>query len=211
MLITFELNGTQTTLDVPGSMRVIDLLREQCGLTGPKEGCGTGECGACSVWIDGRTKLSCLMVAAQINGHKVTTIEGMGTAKAPHPLQSAFARKGAVQCGYCTPGMIMTGAELLRDTPHPNREQIKEAISGNLCRCTGYQKIVEAFEDASFHTAQNKNRSTADPEHSVPAAASCCSHGERCATQSCREEDTWQNDDHRGQVSMEHAAQENKK
>ncbi len=157
MRITFELNGTPTTVDVPGSMRVIDLLREHCGLTGPKEGCGTGECGACSVWIDGRTKLSCLMLAAQINGHRVTTIEGMGTVEAPHPLQSAFARKGAIQCGYCTPGMIMTGAELLRDTPHPNREQIKEAISGNLCRCTGYQKIIEAFEDASFQGSQTRH------------------------------------------------------
>ena len=174
MLITFELNGIQTTLDVPGSMRVIDLLREQCGLTGPKEGCGTGECGACSVWIDGRTKLSCLMVAAQIHGHSVTTIEGMGTAEHPHPLQTAFARKGAVQCGYCTPGMIMTGAELLRTTPNPNRDQIKEAISGNLCRCTGYQKIVEAFEDASFHVTQNKKRHTAD---------SCCNQGNPCGTQ----------------------------
>ena len=159
MLITFELNGTQTTLDVPGDMRVIDLLREHCGLTGPKEGCGTGECGACSVWVDGRTKLSCLMMAAQIHGHSVTTIEGMGTEEHPHPLQSAFARKGAVQCGYCTPGMIMTGAEILRTNAHPNREQIREAISGNLCRCTGYQKIIEAFEDASFQSTQDEGSS----------------------------------------------------
>ncbi len=149
MNIKFELNGKQVQFSVDGSMRALDLLRENCGITGPKEGCGSGECGACAVWIDGVTKLSCLMLAAQLHGRKVTTIEGLATDDVPHPLQQSFAEKGAVQCGYCTPGMIMTAAELLENEKMPDREMIRKAISGNICRCTGYHKIVDAVEDAA--------------------------------------------------------------
>lgn len=149
MNIEFELNGQPVKLSADGSMCALDLLRENCGITGPKEGCGSGECGACAVWIDGVTKLSCLMLAAQLHGRKVTTIEGLATDNVPHPLQQSFAEKGAVQCGYCTPGMIMTAAELLKNEKMPDREMIRKAISGNICRCTGYHKIVDAVEDAA--------------------------------------------------------------
>lgn len=149
MNIKFELNGEPVQFSVDGSMRALDLLREHCGITGPKEGCGSGECGACAVWIDGVTKLSCLMLAAQLHGRKITTIEGLATEDDPHPLQISFAEKGAVQCGYCTPGMIMTAAELLENEKTPDREMIRKAISGNICRCTGYHKIVDAVEDAA--------------------------------------------------------------
>ncbi|ACN16858.1 CoxS [Desulforapulum autotrophicum HRM2] len=148
MQLNFELNGQPVTLFVDGAMRALDLLRERCGITGPKEGCGSGECGACAIWIDGVTKLSCLMLAAQLQGRTVTTIEGLAKDE-PHPLQQFFVKKGAVQCGYCTPGMIMTAAELLTHEKMPDREMIRNAISGNICRCTGYHKIVDAVEDAA--------------------------------------------------------------
>lgn len=148
MQLNFELNGQPVMLSVDGAMRALDLLRERCGVTGPKEGCGSGECGACAIWIDGVTKLSCLMLAAQLQGRRVTTIEGLAKDE-PHPLQQSFVKKGAVQCGYCTPGMIMTAAELLTHEKMPDREMIRNAISGNICRCTGYHKIVDAVEDAA--------------------------------------------------------------
>lgn len=156
MQIEFQLNGEPVRLTADGSMGALDLLREQCGVTGPKEGCGSGECGACAVWIDGVTKLSCLMLAAQLHGRKVTTIEGLAQ-DAPHPLQQSFADKGAVQCGYCTPGMIMTAAELLEHEDTPDRGTIRKAISGNICRCTGYHKIVDAVEDAARTLGEKKS------------------------------------------------------
>jgi aerobic-type carbon monoxide dehydrogenase small subunit (CoxS/CutS family) len=128
---------------------VIDLLREDLGLTGAKEGCGSGECGACTILIDGETHLSCLMLSAQLEGRSVQTIEGIAQGDELHPVQKSFVEHGAVQCGYCTPGMILTSLHLLKQTPSPSRDEIRRAISGNLCRCTGYQKIVDAVERVS--------------------------------------------------------------
>jgi carbon-monoxide dehydrogenase small subunit len=150
MLIKLQLNGRAIEQQADSGMRAIDFLREKCNITGPKEGCGSGECGACAIWIDGTTKLSCLMLAAQLHGHKVTTVEGLGdNTQNPHPVQQGFAEKGAVQCGFCTPGMVMTAAGLLRENPEPNRDAIRHALSGNLCRCTGYHKIVDGVEEAA--------------------------------------------------------------
>jgi carbon-monoxide dehydrogenase small subunit len=148
MNLTFTLNDKTVTLETDPDRRVVDLLREDLGLTGTKEGCGAGECGACTIWVDGQTRLACLMLAAQIEGRAVTTIEGFGLItpdkKKYHPVQEAFVQAGAVQCGFCTPGMILTMADFIKTHPEPDEPQLRKAISGNLCRCTGYQKIIEA-------------------------------------------------------------------
>ena len=149
MLIRFTLNGKKTQVDCAPDRRVVDILREDFGLTGTKEGCGSGECGACTILVDDQNRLSCLMLAAQLEGRTITTIEGLAGESRPHPIQEAFAKHGAVQCGYCTPGMVLAASALLRRNPDPTREQIREALSGNLCRCTGYQKIVDAVESAA--------------------------------------------------------------
>ena len=149
MLIRFTLNGKKTQVDCASDRRVVDILREDFGLTGTKEGCGSGECGACTILVDDKNRLSCLMLAAQLEGRTITTIEGLAGESRPHPIQEAFAKHGAVQCGYCTPGMVLAASALLRRNPDPTREQIREALSGNLCRCTGYQKIVDAVESAA--------------------------------------------------------------
>ena len=129
--------------------RVIDLLREDLHLTGTKEGCGSGECGACTILVDGVSKLSCLILAAQLEGRSITTIEGLAQGSKLHPVQRAFVAKGAVQCGFCSPGMVMSAVDLLQRNPLPGRREIRQAISGNLCRCTGYQKIIDAVQSAS--------------------------------------------------------------
>jgi carbon-monoxide dehydrogenase small subunit len=144
MIIHFSINGRDTELDVRGDERAVDLLRERLGMTGTKEGCGTGECGACAILVDGRARLSCLTLAAQLDGQDLTTVEGLGSPEAPHALQQSFAEHGAVQCGFCTPGMVVAAADLLARDPHPDREAIREALSGNLCRCTGYTRILDA-------------------------------------------------------------------
>ncbi len=144
MIIHFRLNGQSTELEVRGDERVVDLLRERLHLTGTKEGCGSGECGACAVLVNGRARLSCLMLAAQLDGQDLTTIEGLGSPEALHPLQRAFAEHGAVQCGFCTPGMIVAATDLLARNPQPSREDIRAGLSGNLCRCTGYTRILDA-------------------------------------------------------------------
>ncbi|MFO7597241.1 MAG: (2Fe-2S)-binding protein [Desulfocurvibacter africanus] len=149
MTIRFVLNGKPVEVDAPADRRVVDLLREDLGLIGTKEGCGGGECGACSILVDGVTRLSCLMLAAQLQGREITTVEGLGTAEAPHPIQTALAEHGAVQCGFCTPGMAVTAAAFLAGNPSPDRQAIREGLSGNLCRCTGYQKIIDAVESAA--------------------------------------------------------------
>ena len=149
MLIRFTLNGKKIQADCASDRRVVDILREDFGLTGTKEGCGSGECGACTILVDDENRLSCLMLAAQLEGRTITTIEGLAGESRPHPIQEAFAKHGAVQCGYCTPGMVLAASALLRRNPDPTREQIREALSGNLCRCTGYQKIVDAVESAA--------------------------------------------------------------
>jgi aerobic carbon-monoxide dehydrogenase small subunit len=149
MNIEFILNGKKTRIDVAADRRVVDILREDFGLTGTKESCGTGECGACTILVDGESRLSCLMLAVQLQDRDITTIEGLAGEGRPHPLQEAFIAHGAVQCGFCTPGMILTSAALLKQNRSPDRREIREALSGNLCRCTGYQKIVDAVAAAA--------------------------------------------------------------
>ena len=144
MILSFVLNGRETRLKTEPDRRAVDLLREDLGLLGTKEGCGAGDCGACSILLDGRLVLSCLLLAAQLEGREVLTVEGLGTPETPHPIQEAFAALGAVQCGFCTPGMILATAALLRKNPRPTREEARQALSGNLCRCTGYARIVDA-------------------------------------------------------------------
>jgi carbon-monoxide dehydrogenase small subunit len=154
--IAFRLNGASVRLVVEPGKRALDVLREDCGLTAAKEGCGTGECGACAVLVDGTAKLSCLMLAAQLEGRDVTTADGLGTPEAPHPLQAAFASQGAVQCGYCAPGMTIAAADLLARDPAPDREAVRLGLSGNLCRCTGYVKIVDAVMAAAAVLREEK-------------------------------------------------------
>lgn len=144
--ISFVLNGKAHQLETDSDRRVVDLLREDLGLTGTKEACGSGECGACTILVDGESRLSCLMRVGQLDERTVTTIEGLADEGGLHPLQQAFVEAGAVQCGFCTPGMILGAIDLLRRHPRPGREEIREGLSGNLCRCTGYQKIVDAVE-----------------------------------------------------------------
>jgi aerobic-type carbon monoxide dehydrogenase small subunit (CoxS/CutS family) len=133
---------------------VIDLLRETLGLTGSKEPCGSGECGGCTILVDGESRLSCLMLAGQLQGRSVVTIEGVSRGERLHPLQQAFVDAGAVQCGFCTPGMVLASLDLLKRNPQPTRAEIREGLSGNLCRCTGYQKIVDAVEAVSRGKAE---------------------------------------------------------
>jgi CO/xanthine dehydrogenase Mo-binding subunit/aerobic-type carbon monoxide dehydrogenase small subunit (CoxS/CutS family) len=150
MEIKFQLNGTRITVDVPPTQPLLDTLRQDLGLTGTKQGCDhEGECGACTVLVDGKAVRSCLTPTAKVLGLDVLTVEGLGTDEHPHPLQKAFIEKGAVQCGYCIPGMLLAGKALLDKNPRPNRQEIQEALSGNICRCTGYGRIIEAVELAA--------------------------------------------------------------
>ena len=149
MLIKFKVNGKYVEVEVPSHWTLLRLLREKLGLTGTKEGCGIGECGACTVLLDGIPVHACLLLAPKVDGRNVQTIEGIGSREALHPLQQSFIDHGAVQCGFCTPGMLISAKALLEKNPRPTQEEIKEAISGNLCRCTGYHQIVEAIEAAS--------------------------------------------------------------
>jgi aerobic-type carbon monoxide dehydrogenase small subunit (CoxS/CutS family) len=149
MNISVTVNGREYTREVDGFRTLARFLREDLGLTGTKEGCEMGECGACTVLLDGRTVNSCLVLAAEADGATVETIEGEATDAGLSAIQEAFARHFAVQCGYCTGGMIMSVRRLLQDNPHPTVEEIREGIEGNLCRCTGYQQIIEAVLDVS--------------------------------------------------------------
>lgn len=149
MILRFNLNGRDIDLDCPPDRRVIDLLREDLGLTGAKESCGAGECGACTILVDGESRLACLMLAAQLDGRRVTTIEGLTPEQGLHPIQKAFVESGGVQCGFCTPGMILASVDLLSRNPQPSREEIRHGLSGNLCRCTGYQMIVDSVAQAA--------------------------------------------------------------
>ena len=144
--VTLTVNGASHTVAVPPMKRLLDVLREDLLLTGTKEGCGEGECGACSVMLDGHLVNSCLVPIKQADGSQIETIESSNL----HPIQQAFAETGAAQCGICTPGMILAAHELLNHTPHPTREQIREGLAGNICRCTGYQKIFDAVELVSI-------------------------------------------------------------
>ena len=142
-------NGEPVEVLVQPYVTLLDALREDLGLTGPKEGCGTGDCGACTVHVDGKVVASCLMLAMQARGRKVRTIEGLGGVDTLHPLQDAFVRHGVPQCGFCIPGVLMAAAALLEENPRPSEEQIRYGIAGNLCRCTGYTKMVTAISEAA--------------------------------------------------------------
>ena len=149
MEISFILNNKKVTIDVTPSMRLLDVIREELHLTGTKEGCGEGECGACTVLVNGEPYNSCLTPAANVIGKEVMTIEGFRETKAYRVIADAFADQGGSQCGFCTPGMILASYAVLKKNPHPNEEEIREALSGNLCRCTGYNSIVNAVMLAS--------------------------------------------------------------
>lgn len=147
--LTLNINGKEVTLKVGPKERLIDTLREQLNLTGTKEGCSIGECGACTVILNGEAVSSCLILTGQIGGSEVLTIEGLEVAGKLDPLQKAFIDYQAVQCGFCTPGMLMSAKALLLKNPHPSREEIKTTLEGNLCRCTGYEQIIQAIESVA--------------------------------------------------------------
>jgi aerobic-type carbon monoxide dehydrogenase small subunit (CoxS/CutS family) len=151
--IRFTLNGEQTDVSFAPYKTLLELLREDLGHTGTKHGCELGECGACAVLVEGQPVLSCLLLALDCDGKSVLTVEGLATDGKLHPLQDAFADLGAAQCGYCTPAILVTAKALLDQNPRPSRDQIREALSGNLCRCTGYQQIFEAVEAAMIKIA----------------------------------------------------------
>ena len=147
--VAFTINDEHEELEIESHKTLLEVLRENLGLTGTKEGCGLGACGACTVLIEGSPALSCLTLALEAQNKHITTIEGLMTGDEPDPIQSSFVEHGAIQCGFCTPGMIMSVKALLGQNPRPARKEINEAISGNLCRCTGYKKIVDAVESLS--------------------------------------------------------------
>lgn len=149
MKVTFTINGEERSLDVDASQRLLDVIRQDLDLTGAKEGCGKGECGACTVIMDDKPVASCLILAPQADGAEIETIENLASGDELHPLQKSFIKNGAVQCGFCIPGVIMTAKKLLEIDDSPDREEIRRALAGNICRCTGYQKIVDAVEEAA--------------------------------------------------------------
>ena len=149
LIIELTINGKKRKVETTTSTRLLDLIRDDLHLTGTKEGCGKGECGACTVIMNGELVASCLVLAPQADGAVITTIEGVGDDKCLDLVQEAFIETGAVQCGFCTPGMILAAKKLLEENPHPTEEEIKRGISGNLCRCTGYQKIIDAIKLAA--------------------------------------------------------------
>jgi aerobic carbon-monoxide dehydrogenase small subunit len=148
-IIRLKVNGEPLEAAVSQNQTLVQFLREDLGLTGTKHGCGLGDCGACTVILDGKAVNSCLVLAVQANGCEVLTIEGLAENGKLHPIQQAFVDKGAIQCGFCTPGMILSAKALLEEKPNPTELEIRTALSGNLCRCTGYQKIVEAIDEAA--------------------------------------------------------------
>ena len=158
-MIELTINGMKRKVETTHSTRLLDLLRDDLHLTGTKEGCGKGECGACTVIINGELVASCLILAPQADGAVITTIEGIGDNECLDPIQEAFVETGAVQCGFCTPGMILSAKKLLEENALPSEEEIKRGISGNLCRCTGYQKIFDAIKLAGekLSTINSKN------------------------------------------------------
>ncbi len=148
--ISFVLNGEPIEMEIDPHLTLLQLLRDELELTGTKEGCGMGECGACTVLLDGKSVNSCIFPAMEADGKKVTTIEGLADAQGKlHPIQKAFIENGAIQCGFCTPGMVLSAKALLDENPKPTEEEIRTGIAGNLCRCTGYLQIVQAIKAAS--------------------------------------------------------------
>jgi carbon-monoxide dehydrogenase small subunit len=153
VVLTLDVNGERTELLVPVHKTLLEVLREDMQLTGTKHGCELGECGTCTVLIDGKPELSCLLLPIQVERRVITTVEGLASGSELHPLQQAFAELGAAQCGYCTPGMLLSAKSLLEINAQPSRDEIREALAGNLCRCTGYTKILEAIELAAGRMA----------------------------------------------------------
>jgi carbon-monoxide dehydrogenase small subunit len=147
--VGLTVNGTWYELSVQPWETLLEVIRDRLGLTGTKEGCGLGECGACTVIMDGKTVNSCLVLAVEADGRQVTTIEGLADGDELHPIQEAFIERGGLQCGFCTPGMIMSAKALLDENPHPSEAEIRRGIAGNLCRCTGYTKIMESITSAA--------------------------------------------------------------
>jgi carbon-monoxide dehydrogenase small subunit len=156
-VLSCTVNGEPVEVLVQPYATLLDALREDMGLTGPKEGCGTGDCGACTVHVDGRVVASCLMLAMQARGRQIRTIEGLGTGDSLHPLQDAFVRHGVPQCGFCIPGVLMAAAALLAENPRPSEEEIRYGIAGNLCRCTGYTRMVTAISEAAGTLASQRS------------------------------------------------------
>jgi carbon-monoxide dehydrogenase small subunit len=152
-VVRLHLNGAEVELLLPVHKTLLEVLREDLALTGTKHGCELGECGTCTVLVDGAPQLSCLVLPLQVEGRAITTIEGMAEGALDHPLQTAFTELAAAQCGYCTPGILLAAKSLLDATPRPTRKAIQEALAGNLCRCTGYAKIIEAVELAAARMA----------------------------------------------------------
>ncbi|MBI2953081.1 MAG: (2Fe-2S)-binding protein [Chloroflexi bacterium] len=155
--IKLEINGVQHEVEVAPWRTLLEVIREELQMTGTKEGCGLGECGACSVLMDGKTVNSCLVLAAEANGKRITTIEGLAQAERLHPIQQSFIDNGGFQCGFCTPGMIMSTKVMLDDNPNPTDDEIKKGISGNLCRCTGYAKIFDSIRAAKVAMAASSD------------------------------------------------------
>jgi len=156
-VLSCTVNGEAVEVLVQPYVTLLDALREDLNLTGPKEGCGTGDCGACTVHLDGQPVASCLMLAMQVRGRQVRTIEGLGGAEALHPLQEAFVRLGVPQCGFCIPGVLMAAAAVLTENPKATQEEIRYGIAGNLCRCTGYTKMVAAISEAAGTLASQRS------------------------------------------------------
>ena len=156
--VTLNVNGESREALVPTHKTLLEVLREDLALTGTKHGCELGECGTCTVLIDGEPVLSCLALPVEAEGAQITTVEGMAEGGRLHPLQQAFAELGAAQCGYCTPGILLTARALLAERPSPTRQEVKEALAGNLCRCTGYTKILDAVELAALRMGRQEAR-----------------------------------------------------
>jgi aerobic-type carbon monoxide dehydrogenase small subunit (CoxS/CutS family) len=156
--IALTVNDEAREALAPVHKTLLEVLREDLGLTGTKHGCELGECGTCTVLVDGEPVLSCLVLPVEVDGRRITTVEGMAQAGRLHPLQQAFAELGAAQCGYCTPGILLTATALLAERPSPTRQEVKEALAGNLCRCTGYTKILDAVELAALRMGHGESR-----------------------------------------------------
>ncbi|HZN53447.1 MAG TPA: (2Fe-2S)-binding protein [Methylomirabilota bacterium] len=156
--IALTVNDEAREALAPVHKTLLEVLREDLGLTGTKHGCELGECGTCTVLVDGEPVLSCLVLPVEVEGRRITTVEGMAQGGRLHPLQQAFAELGAAQCGYCTPGILLTATALLAERPSPTRQEVKEALAGNLCRCTGYTKILDAVELAALRMGNRESR-----------------------------------------------------
>jgi carbon-monoxide dehydrogenase small subunit len=172
--LSFRINGEICNLSIPPHRTLLEVLREDCALTGTKHGCELGECGACTVLLDSKPVLSCLLLALEVEGRSVDTIEGLARGNDLHPLQSAFADLGASQCGYCTSGMLIASKALLEENPVPTRDEIRRALGGNLCRCTGYQGIIAAVSQAARVLQEE---TLAEPTRRREAQASGSGHG----------------------------------